>query len=809
MKKIMGLKNYLPLLILFVLLASPVQAALIVNKVTDEFSLESPYPLVNVKACQCSMRTDILEVKNIGDFEALFTVEIYSPIRDLITVSDNTFELVPGESNKVYVYLDVPCQEPLNAFYVASVRTNYGRSKEIYKEVISEKCQNIKFTSKVLNDEILPGDLITIQIDLQNVADFTDTFRLMPELYQEHTVLSEEEVSLAPDEKTTLFMYVRYPLYVYGPIDYPFIITSKKGGNRERGVESFVIQRDYDFAIKTEDFEISACEDVTKKAVITFTNLAKTPNIYYLNLKAPEFVRLSQTQLDLEAEEEDSINLIVTPTQADVGEYDITLSVGTEYGDMHKIKNFKLIVRDCFDSSITIEDKEGVVSDKACCGQKTYTLNLRNDGLYEEAYEIIVDSPGWVEVKEEDRFVKVRPSQNINVPLTINFPCTDTSQTAFVIVKQLRAPYQTHEMQLELESLSKRSCYNVNMLQDKYRINYDTHSIPMLLQNTGLKGGVYKLELGELESKFVYLDQESMDFEPGEIKVLHVYPKDYQDYKQGTYLNKLTLTITLMEEAEELDIDYQRQFWVVLRDKNFLTKAIDYIKNFNYSRIGFCGLATLILVGLAGAMFIVVLVFRFKKDLKVRRIKAKTIKVIKVVNINLIFLLILAILALILIGSPNTNKFYETPSDNLSHLQHEWKQNTPYQIDLDQYFDDPDLDVLSYTASQPNHIQISIDESIATLRPEHNWAGQEFIVFTANDNKGGVTDSPIMTLKVLEKRPIGVIGYWNTYCKHINLMLLIVLILLVLLFFDILEEKGYNYYRPGKNNKKKGRKKKK
>src|SRR4030043_715031 len=105
-----GVKSYLAWFMIFALLVSTAQAGLIINKVTDEFSVESPYPVHNLKACQCSKRTDILEIKNIGDFEALFKVEIYSPIKDLITLSDDTFELAPGEDNKVYVYIEVPCE---------------------------------------------------------------------------------------------------------------------------------------------------------------------------------------------------------------------------------------------------------------------------------------------------------------------------------------------------------------------------------------------------------------------------------------------------------------------------------------------------------------------------------------------------------------------------------------------------------------------------------------------------------------------------------------------------------------------------
>ena len=799
MEKILEMKLFGLIVMLLVLLSST-KAAMIVNVVSDEFSLESPYPVDNVKACQCSTRTDVLEINNVGDFKALFKVEIFSPTKDLITLSEDTFTLVPGDDKKVYVHIKAPCEAPLNTFYVARASTDYGRSKEIYKEVVSKQCQNIKFTSKVLNDgSILPGETVAIKIDLQNVADFQDTFRIMPEAYGDFTVISEKEVTLAPDEQKTIYAYITFPLSTYGKINYPYIISSDNGKNSIRGFESFTIEKDYDYVMNTEEPEINACEDVTKEFPITFTNLAKTPNKYYLYLTAPGFAKLSQNVLELESEKQGSVNLVINPALKDVGTYNLVLSAGTEYGDMNKDKSFKLNVNHCFDSEATLESQTALITDKTCCGQRIYTLNIRNNGMYEEAYEIIIDSPGWASVKEEDKFVRIKPSQNINIPVTVDFPCVDAKQTSFVIVKQLRAPYQAHEIRLDLESLSQRTCYNVELLQDKYRINYDSQSIPMLLQSTGLRGGTYNLRLGELDSRFVYIEQETMEFNPGDIKVLHVIPRNYSSYKQGTYLNKLTLTVSMVDQ--ETGIRYDRQFWIVLKDKSFISKAIDYIRNFNYSRIGWCGIVTIIFVLLVIALIIIVAYLRLKKDYKMKRVRASMMNKIKVVNIVLIFLLIISILTLVLIGNPNTSKFYEetqAPTTN-SSLYHEWKQNIPYQVDLKKYFEDPDLDVLSFTSSQPNHINVKIDGTLVTLTPEHNWAGEEKIVFTANDKKGGVTDSPIMTLKVLKKQPVGPMAYWNTYCTHINIVLFVIIILLVLLWFDVIEEKGYNYYNPRKN----------
>ena len=810
------------LVIMMVLLLSPVQAALIVNKVSDEFSLGSPYPIDNVKVCQCGLRTDILEIENIGDFKALFKVDIHSPITELITLSEDTFVLEPCESTKVYVYIQAPCDQPINSFYVARVHTDYGRSKEIYKEIVSKKCQNIKCDVEVLNERILPGDQVNIEVDVQNVGEFTDTFKIIPRGACEDNInLINEELLLDSDEESSAYIKFQAPLNVYGEQKCDVGIYALKNDEYVLcGDASFNIESDYDFSIKTEDLELEACEDVITKKTVTIKNLAEqTPNKYFLELRGPKFVSLTQEELSLEAGEEQSLTLNIEPTQADVGDYEISIVVRTEYGNVQKIEKTQLHVNDCFDSGAKLDDSD-ILVEKSCSGKQSHILNIRNDGLYEEAYEITIDGPNWLNFKDEDNFVRLRPGQNKDIPLTITYPETDTKATAFVMVTQLRAPYQKHEIKLELEGLSPRSCYQVELLQDEYRINYDTKSIPMLIQNTGLKGGLYELELGELDSKFVHLQESTVELKAGETKVIHLTPWEYGDYTQGRYLNKLSLGINLIESedstyCEEADcsvgsLEYYEQFWVVLKDKNFIVKAIDYIKNFNYSRIGWCGLLTLILLVLTVTAFITVGALKTKKNYKIKRIKVSVLKKIKILNAAIIFLIILAVLSLILVGTPNMNAYYEEPlqvGHEASPLVHEWRQNSDYKINLNNYFEDPDLDPLSYTASQPDHIAISIDASgVATFRPEINWAGTEQVVFTADDNKGGFVDSPIMTLHIMKKKPVSFMGYWNLYCSRINIILLILICLAGLLISDFVEDKGYNYYRPGKNGKKAAKK---
>jgi hypothetical protein len=786
-----------------------VSASLVVNKASNEFSLQSTYQ-EDFKVCQCGGRTDVFEINNHGDFDAIYKVEVFSPHAEYMSISEETFflEAKCQEPKKVYVYIEAPCDEPIDTFYTLKVSTDYGRSKEITKRVYSKHCQNIKCVSEIENKEILPGDVITQTIDIQNVAGFTDNFKISSPDCEDVTVLNPDELRLEGDEEATVTAKIQFPYSEYGKKSCPIVVETEK--NKERVVceyTDFEIKEDYDYTIKTQNLEIKSCEDITTRSKLTIENLADTPNIYYLHLAGPDFVRLSQTELDLREKEKDSVDLIIEPTQANVGEYELILSSTTAYGDKEKTKVIKLTVNDCFGMQTSL-DGQGQITDRQCTTQcsdstgcdkpKEYVLNIRNDGIYEEAFEIEIDGPSWIETQEQ--FVRLRTGQNKDIKVVVDYPNVDTTENAFVRIKQLRAPGLVQEIPMTLESLSKRSCYNVDLVKDNYDINYETENIPVLVQNTGLKGGVYALELEDLDSRFVQLKEKEITLEAGETKVLHLMTEDYSDYEKGRYLNELDMKISLVEEGENCcsgnELTYEKQFWINLKDKGLFASIADYLKGINYSKIGFCGAVGIVLLLIAIILLIVMIIGKANKGFKTKRIKVDNAKKLRVTNAVMIGLIIIGIISLFLLGSPDMSGYYEKARVEGDSMNHVWKQNSEYQIDLQQYFVDPDFDALSFTASQPDHIQVLIEEDTATLLPEYGWSGSEKIVFTASDGNGGITDSPIMTLNVVKKKPVGVLDYWNLFCKHINIVLLIAILLIAIFIVDSIEFHGYRKYLP-------------
>lgn len=79
-----------------------------------------------------------------------------------------------------------------------------------------------------------------------------------------------------------------------------------------------------------------------------------------------------------------------------------------------------------------------------------------------------------------------------------------------------------------------------------------------------------------------------------------------------------------------------------------------------------------------------------------------------------------------------------------------WKKDTIHQIELSQYFKDPDNDPLTFSATSLQNIDVDIIGNRATLTQEPGWTGSEIIRFSADDGKGGIITSNAVQLNVRE-----------------------------------------------------------
>jgi len=95
---------------------------------------------------------------------------------------------------------------------------------------------------------------------------------------------------------------------------------------------------------------------------------------------------------------------------------------------------------------------------------------------------------------------------------------------------------------------------------------------------------------------------------------------------------------------------------------------------------------------------------------------------------------------------PEQNENPASPEEDIPNFEIESGKDTV--INLSKYFVDPDGDKLSYSNSELENIDAEYSGDNVILTPKEGFIGSEFVIFTADDGKGGKVDSNIIKLVV-------------------------------------------------------------
>ncbi|PIN75632.1 hypothetical protein COV18_02180 [Candidatus Woesearchaeota archaeon CG10_big_fil_rev_8_21_14_0_10_37_12] len=164
--------------------------------------------------------------------------------------------------------------------------------------------------------------------------------------------------------------------------------------------------------------------------------------------------------------------------------------------------------------------------------------------------------------------------------------------------------------------------------------------------------------------------------------------------------------------------------------------------------------------------------FKSKKEVKSKGLVKK--KAVKPRNkIKWAIGIIVVLLAIAIFLAP-------TPQQEITGIPPQtWTQNTIHELNLANYFADPDGDELNYSVTPTQHINIEVQNGIVRFIPEEKWAGEERVQFIATDNQGSKTTSNTVPLQV--QRSIIAPHLYKTI-SGIVVLLVIILIVIIAYF---------------------------
>ena len=274
---------------------------------------------------------------------------------------------------------------------------------------------------------------------------------------------------------------------------------------------TLVMQPAFAFTLSSAEQSISTCPSNTGLFVAQVGNSGSATEIYTLGLSgaASGWASVAPAGFALGPGQSQDVYVYVTPSSnAQVGNYPLTLTVSSGASSQNLLFNYE--VEACHDISLTTQINELSV----CSGNPaSYVLNLRNDGQWEDTFDLAVSGEAgpWSSLSRTSVSLAPGASEQISVLVTpprnnvgvYSLATAATSQSAGVVVAQSL-------------TINSRSCYDFDMLSSENYVSFCDNSeakVPVTITNSGSENNVYSLDL---EGKgWSVLDRDSLSVPAG------------------------------------------------------------------------------------------------------------------------------------------------------------------------------------------------------------------------------------------------------------------------------------------------------
>jgi len=743
--------NFVLTALLLVLIAPIAVADIYVSTYRHDANFNSAFQ--TTRACACGTTTDYFTLENTGDFSARYVLTLETGA-NWIEIQRTQLQLGPGESTLIPVTLRPPCGTEATTSYTVYATSQYGRYRAADRTVTAHVCENIGLELTPPSQTTLPCTQADFEVTVRNPGTFDERYTLTA---SQGVTLDRYEVSLAPGQFTTFGAQGLWACDVSGTQRVQVNAHATRNDISVTRNANVNILWDYDF-LTTAPGHSSICALEPTQRVITVENTASVANVY--TLKAQDnWVTLSSTRIQLQSGERRSIVVTLDPEVANVGERNVRIDVSSETGRVNKVVSIPVHVRSCYESITEVFPPQNIV----CAGETDFTVRISNRGETTENFLVYTGGDIFSEI-QHNQFT-IRPGEARETTMRVIAPDRDEKYVVNVFTEQTPGAITT-VTQVPLEVMSNWMCTRPDVGHTDWNVYTDTGVIPIIIENTGREATTYQLYW---EGKVFHMQEQSIFLAPGEQGVLHLIPRDdIHTLGRGTQIERFILVSHRSE--------YRHDFHINLREKNIFNNAYDAIFG---EQTNWCLAIMFVLFGLI-ILTVLWLILAYagviKKTERTKEAKKQRAYVLGV--LALLFAL-LALVAGAMVQLP-VELAEQGQGTQDRDLYYEFPMNTEYILDLDRYFQDPDGGPLTYTSSQAEKVRVHIQGSVATIIPDRNWYGQEYVVFTAQDGAGETTDSPIMTFRVLATKPV-TFGQWVTlYCWTINALLFALLLLLLI-----------------------------
>ena len=716
-----------------ILLLPATSASIDVSYYSSDFSLTAQ--TTEPSFCSCSPGQTSLFLSNLGSLESDFLIRSSS---SNVLPAQSIVRIAPGAQQEVPVFFPAVCtlgeQRPVTFDVVSS----FGATQSITLTPFVGECYQTAFALDTVEKTLSPCQPFQSTLFITNEGGSPQNYRIDMNLPGN---LSAGSVLIPPRSTANITADVTLTCGQEQTQPLTFSVHAQEERETYEIDQTILLEESYNFSLQALEAPEAVCATEDFSQTFILTNEGGVQNIFYLTSSIPQgAILLSQgeeisRQETITLDPQESFVFAVEYTPSRQRSASLRFRVTQEFGNGLAEHTTPLSIDNCFDAVFSRSTQTTYA-----CVQDQGDKNIRvvNRGTRDMNLSIRADHPFF----SDSQTLLVPAQDDTSLPISYFFNETFDGRVSFQL---FRGEDILDESSSRFVVDSLATCYEPSARNARMR--HDQDSFTLTLQNTGTRYSEYFLDIDanltlDFDQNLALGRSERINLPISvvdTVAVREVYELNLTFFHQesGSFFTT-TATLTIMDDP-----------FLVRAYHAFMT-WLDQTPTCTVWCIA--GLIVFVILGL-------ILLAR----------KAQFVFNKKVFALLFIALMILTVL--VHYNQGGLPDLGPEPLSTDSTVFLSLYESSSRSFDLNNFFFDPDGDELSFAVIYDQEdIQASIEDDLLTLSAT-NVTGMTAIQLEATDVSGLQTNSPVISVEILEVPTYTTEEYFQAYCPFIAVVI--------------------------------------
>jgi len=390
------------------------------NVITHNFKVKDCYiysfkAIDNLKnVCPCEDEKYAFEIKNNGEYTETYVLSVEGNYKDNVVLSQNSLTLNQGELKVIYAYVKSGCNDQGDFEFTVKVTPENGRligSQTVRLAV--DSCYNFDITTEKDLVNMCEHSKETISISVKNDGTTNNVYNLELEA-PAWANLENNKLEIGSGQTKTVNLELVPDYGVEGNFQIKFNAIPEKGTLKAQNTFNVNVKKCYDISVEIEKDKDKICNALENEYNVLVRNLGEQNKEFFVSLDGPSWAELDKTSVDLNAGEESSLKLTVSPPY-DNTDTSNTITIEVRAKDSDKISSSDSIEietvsqKECYNALLGVNDKSlKVYYDSSA----TVPIVVENKGADVASYSLGISGTATNFVYLNPSVVEIQPGES-------------------------------------------------------------------------------------------------------------------------------------------------------------------------------------------------------------------------------------------------------------------------------------------------------------------------------------------------------------------------------------------------------------